>query len=152
LVEILSRAFYSMHDTKTPVFIGILAMSLNILFSYVFSWLFARAGWLPHGGLALANSTATGLEALGLLYLMRRRLDGIEGGYIIEGMFKALIATFVMAAALIGWKTVSVSAPVWLSAIGGILIGSCTFAAAALSLKINEFRMAAGYLKKRLAG
>ena len=102
LVEILSRAFYALHDTKTPVFIGILAMSLNVIFSYTFTWVFAQVGWMPHGGLALANSTATGLEALALLYLMRRRLDGIEGGYIIEGAARALIAAAVMAAALLG--------------------------------------------------
>ncbi len=45
LVEILARAFYSLHDTKTPVFIGILAMSLNVVFSYFFAWIFLRS-WL----------------------------------------------------------------------------------------------------------
>jgi len=152
LVEILSRAFYAMHDTRTPVLIGILAMSLNVLFSYTFTWLFARIGWLAHGGLALANSTATGLEAVALLYLMRKRLGGIEGRFIIEGTLKAAAATVIMAAALMGWRVVASPARVWVDALGGIMIGGGVFAAAALGLRISEFHSAASYLKKRLVG
>ena len=33
LVEILSRAFYSLHDTKTPVVVGVGAMTANLLLS-----------------------------------------------------------------------------------------------------------------------
>ncbi len=77
LVEVLSRAFYALQDTKTPVFVGIGAMSLNILFSLVFSVLFMSIGWLPFGGLALANSIATGLETAVLLVIMRKRLQGL---------------------------------------------------------------------------
>ena len=65
LVEILSRAFYSLHDTKTPVMVGAAAMSLNIILSYLLSAAFREMGWMPHGGLALANSIATGLESIG---------------------------------------------------------------------------------------
>ena len=35
-----------------------------------------QIGWMPHGGLALANSLATALEMVGLWYFMRRRLAG----------------------------------------------------------------------------
>ena len=69
--------------------VGIGAMSLNILFSYTFSAWFIRLGWMPHGGLALANTLATGLEAGVLFYLMRRRLGSLEGKIILEGMLKA---------------------------------------------------------------
>ncbi|MCK5429578.1 MAG: murein biosynthesis integral membrane protein MurJ, partial [Anaerolineales bacterium] len=93
VVEIVSRAFYALHDTKTPVFVGIAAMSLNVVFSYAFSALFFRIGWLPHGGLALANSLATALEMLGLLYLMRGRLNGIEGKSLLVGGFQAVAGT-----------------------------------------------------------
>jgi putative peptidoglycan lipid II flippase len=79
VVEIVSRAFYALHDTKTPVSVGVLAMSLNIGFSLLFSTFFIQAGWMPHGGLALANSLATGLEMAALLVIMRRRLNGLQG-------------------------------------------------------------------------
>jgi len=77
VVEILSRAFYALHDTKTPVIVGTIAMALNALFSFAFVALFSRIGWMPHGGLALANSFATALEAVALFVVMRKRLNGI---------------------------------------------------------------------------
>ena len=76
LVEILSRAFYAVHDTKTPVIIGTVAMGLNALFSFTFAWIFSQVGWMPHGGLALANSLAVSAEVLVLLLILRRRLNG----------------------------------------------------------------------------
>jgi putative peptidoglycan lipid II flippase len=80
VVEIVSRAFYALHDTRTPVAVGVAAMLLNLGFSLLFSALFTGWGLPPHGGLALANSLATFLEMVGLLYLMRRRLNGLGGG------------------------------------------------------------------------
>ncbi len=61
LVEILSRAFYSLHDTRTPVLIGVVAMGLNVVFSYLFSGVFSLIDWMAHGGLALATSLAVSL-------------------------------------------------------------------------------------------
>ena len=34
VVEVLARAFYALHDTRTPVIIGTIAMSLNIALSF----------------------------------------------------------------------------------------------------------------------
>ena len=36
LMEVLTRAFYAQHDTKTPVLIGAAAMGLNVVFSFTF--------------------------------------------------------------------------------------------------------------------
>ncbi len=93
VVEIASRAFYALHDTKTPVLVGSVAMSLNIAFSLAFVALFQRAGWLPHGGLAFANTAATTLEMGGLLYLMRRRLHGLESRHLAVGILQAAVAS-----------------------------------------------------------
>ena len=103
IVEIVSRAFYALHDTRTPVVVGVIAMSLNLVFSLLFSDLFRRIGWAPHGGLALANSVATYLEAFALLYLMRRRLGGLHGRSILAGFGQAGAAALVMWAVLVGW-------------------------------------------------
>ncbi|HWA15390.1 MAG TPA: murein biosynthesis integral membrane protein MurJ, partial [Gemmatimonadales bacterium] len=59
IMEVLTRAFYAQHDTMTPVLIGTAAMGLNVVFSFTFAWVFSKWGWMPHGGLALANSLAT---------------------------------------------------------------------------------------------
>jgi putative peptidoglycan lipid II flippase len=69
-LEIVTRAFYALHDTRTPVIVGAAAMGLNVLLSLLL------IGRLAQGGLALANSIATSLEALALAWLIRGRLDG----------------------------------------------------------------------------
>ena len=91
-VEILSRAFYALHDTKTPVIVGTIAMGLNVVFSITFARLFEQIGWIPVGGLALANSLATALEATALFIFMRRRLNGIEGRSILDGAWRVSVA------------------------------------------------------------
>jgi putative peptidoglycan lipid II flippase len=152
IVEILSRAFYSLHDTRTPVLVGIVVMSLNVLFSYTFSAIFIRLGWMPHGGLALANSLATGLEAGALIYLMRRRLGSIEGKIVLDGMMKASLATLVMGICLWGWLVWSEGQATWLVVGGGILIGAVVFGAVLAMLGVSEVRLVYGAVKRRLAG
>lgn len=152
LVEILSRAFYALHDTRTPVLVGIGAMSLNVIFSYGFAALFARLGWAPHGGLALANSAATGLEAALLLGLMRARLHGLEGRLVWAGVGRSLLAALAMLAGLLAWLAASTGQPVWLQAGAGVALGIAAYGIAALLLRVDEIYALLGALKRRLAG
>jgi putative peptidoglycan lipid II flippase len=150
IVEILARAFYAMYDTKTPVIVGASAMGLNIIFSLLFSAWFARIGWMPHGGLALANSLATGLEAACLYFLMRRRLGGIEGKYITKGAGQAFLATVVMAVVLWFWLGITMEQPVWLIGVGGVLLGGAVYGLCAWLLKVPEAHQIMAMVKRRL--
>ena len=138
VVEILARAFYALHDTRTPVAIGVAAMSLNVLFSILFSNLFTRLGWAPHGGLALANSLATLLEMVGLLVFMRRRLNGLEGKHIFKGSLQALAAALVMSLGLVAWMSLAGGSSVWLVVGGGLLVAAVLYGLCMLGLRIPE--------------
>ena len=48
-------------------------MLLNLGLSLTLPRLFDSMGWYPHGGLALANSIATTLEVIGLLWIIYPR-------------------------------------------------------------------------------
>ncbi|MDW8070871.1 MAG: murein biosynthesis integral membrane protein MurJ, partial [Anaerolineae bacterium] len=74
-LELITRAFYAIHDTRTPVGVGVAAMIANALLSVAFIASFRQLGWAPHGGLALANTLATTAEMGLLLYLLHRRLQ-----------------------------------------------------------------------------
>ena len=128
VVEITSRAFYALRDTKTPVVIGILTMGLNLVLSLLFTRLFLVLGWMPHGGLALANSLATFLEMIGLLILMRRRLDGMDGRLIWQGVRQAGVGAAAMAAVLGGWLRLSAGRPVLVVVLGGLVSGAAAYA------------------------
>lgn len=152
LVEILSRAFYAMHDTRTPVLIGTGAMSLNILLSYFFSFVFSVINWMPHGGLALANSTATVLEAIVLGYLMYRRLAGLNVRYIISGVLRSVGASFIMSIVLGIWIVIAQHSPAWFLAVGGVFLGGIVFVGAAFLLRINELQSVFQLVRMKLTG
>jgi len=137
-MEVLARAFYALHDTKTPVIVGVIAMSLNVVFSFAFAALFRGIGWMPHGGLALANSLATALETIGLLVLMRRRLGGIEGSRIWRGTLKGIAAALFMGLALWGWTFYFGERSAWLVGGGGIAMGGVVYGVMVTLLKVEE--------------
>ncbi len=138
LVEILSRAFYALKDTKTPVFVGVCAMGLNIGLSFLFSSIFERLGWQPHGGLALANSLATALESIVLISLMSKRLKGLQGGYIWKGVGISLLGTGLMIGGVLGWRAVVGSGSLWVELFGALLLGVAIYVGLMWVLKMPE--------------
>ena len=140
IMEVLTRAFYAQQDTRTPVIIGTVAMILNVLFSFWFSNLFMQIGWFPLGGLALANSFATALEASALFIVMRRRLNGIEENHIVRGFFAYALASLGMAIGLSFWMQASASLTRWLVALGGVALGGIIYGAALILLRVPEIQ------------
>jgi len=151
LVEILARSFYALHDTRTPVLIGMGAMSLNAGFSFLFSSLFQRWGWMPHGGLALANTLATALEMVGLVLIMRRRLGGLEGSLLWAGLGKALAAGALMAFGIWVWSSLAGNFPHWVFTLGGILIAIVVYSTGLAILKTEELRQLTEAIQKRFS-
>jgi putative peptidoglycan lipid II flippase len=150
VVEILARAFYALHDTRTPVLVGAATMSLNLILSVAFSSLFWRLDLPPHGGLALANSLATALEMIGLLFLMRRRLNGLEGPRIMLGVGQAAMASLVMSLILWSWLGLSENGPAWWVVAGGLLLGAGGYALVILAAGVAEARELVHALQRAL--
>ena len=136
MLEVLTRAFYAQRDTRTPVLVGASAMGLNVLLSIVFSALFARGGWMPHGGLALANSLATAVETGALFVLMRRRLGGMEGRRIGQGAAYAALGTAALCAAIIPYALRATTAAS--GVIGGVALGGSVYFVVMWLLRVPE--------------
>ena len=150
IVEIISRAFYALHDTKTPVLIGIAAMSLNLVLSIVFAEFFLRIDWMPHGGLALANSLATALESVGLLYLMRKKLGGLEGSMIWQSVRQAGLASLVMGVGLFFWLQFAPFASSIILTLGGVALGGLFYALGLWLQKTTELQALVSAVMRRL--
>ena len=150
VLEVLARSFYAIHDTKTPVFVGAGAMSLNVIFSFLFSAWFERIGWLPHGGLALANTVATAFEATLLYILMRKRLEGIRGKRVLDSLVKALIGGVLMGAALYGWLHLAGNRSLWVVGGGGVLVGTAVYLLSMVILRVDETREMYAFIKSKL--
>lgn len=150
LMEVLTRAFYAQHDTQTPVLIGTIAMGLNVVFSFAFSASFAAMGWMPLGGLALANSLATALEAAALFLFMRTRLDGLEGPYLLRGFGAAGLSTLGMALGLLAWIRLTGGLNRAIIALGGVVLGGLVYGLGVLALRVPEIKMLTRMVSTRL--
>jgi putative peptidoglycan lipid II flippase len=149
IMEILTRAFYAQHDTKTPVIIGTIAMGLNVVFSIAFSKLFTSIGWMPHGGLALANSFATALEAIALFVVMRKRLNGIEGTHILRGLISSIAAGLAMSLCIVGWLSFERDLSLWILTPMAVIIGGGVYFALLWILRVPELQyMLSGVLRR----
>lgn len=93
-LEILTRAFYAMHDTKTPVLVGIGAMGVNVALS------FALIGPLAQGGLALANSIATIAETAFLFFMLRSRIPVLDTRRILGSVARIAVGAGAMGGAI----------------------------------------------------
>lgn len=150
IVEIVSRAFYALHDTRTPVTVGVIAMSMNLGFSLLLTWLFGRIGWMPHGGLALANSLATFLESIALLVLMRRRLGGLEGNKILQLVWKAALAATGMGVIVALWLKLARAGNLVLSVVA-VVLGCLVYGGLLLLLGIPELKMLLAAVRRRFS-
>jgi putative peptidoglycan lipid II flippase len=90
-LRVFVSAFYSLQDTKTPVKVAVVAMLVNIIFSVILM----RTS-LEHGGLALALSLASTLQLFMLIFLLRKRLGGIEGRAIVNSILRSFLCSFIM--------------------------------------------------------
>jgi putative peptidoglycan lipid II flippase len=149
-MEVLTRAFYAQHDTKTPVIIGTIAMGLNVVFSVLFSNWFLQIGWLPHGGLALANSLATALEAATLFIVMRKRLGGIEGTFIGRGFGAAAISSYGMAVALSFWLDAVKRSSTLIITASSVIIGGIVYFAGMRLFRVREIKLLTSAVSNRL--
>ena len=106
-VEILTRSFYAMRDSRTPVIVSIAQFILKIALSILFlSIIFLNSvsvtaiSW-GLGALALSTSLAGLLEALVLLWLLQQRIGGLEIRMLGRFAGRVLLASGAMGVALL---------------------------------------------------
>jgi putative peptidoglycan lipid II flippase len=154
LLEILSRAFYALSDTRTPVVVGVASMVSNIVLSFILIRVMGDPNSLSRGtfaGLALANSLTTLLEAAALWWLLRRKIGGsLNDRYILDGAGRAFIAALVMGAVVFVLRVAADPYGVLLTTIVGGVLGALVFFALTLLLGVDEARSVPGIVLRRL--
>ncbi len=139
-LEIVARAFFAMHDTKTPLIIGGGTMLLNVGLSLTLPLLFVSLGWMAFGGLALANSLATTLEVVGLVWIMRGRLGGLEGRRSLSTVLRSSAAAALMGLVLVAFLAAFPDADALLLGMTGVILGAVVYFGAAWALGVEEAR------------
>lgn len=90
LRDILSRAFYSMQDTKTPMINAAIGMVLNIILNIILS------KYMGIGGLALATSIAATFTTVLLFISLRKKIGPFGMKQISISFLKILFASLIM--------------------------------------------------------
>ncbi|MCM3711644.1 murein biosynthesis integral membrane protein MurJ [Sporosarcina luteola] len=88
--EVLNRTFYSLQDSKTPMYNASISVALNIVLSLLLS------SYMGIGGIALATSISALFCSILLAIHLRRKIGsfGLKGNLVI--FIKATIASTVM--------------------------------------------------------
>jgi putative peptidoglycan lipid II flippase len=94
-VEIVTRAFYALHDTRTPVKVATLGMALNLGLGIVLVRVMGISG------LALATAIASTIEAIVLFSIGQRRAVGLNHAALIRSAATCLVAALAMGAVVL---------------------------------------------------
>ncbi len=142
-VKIASPTFYSLRDSRTPVIVSVLSVGANLALNL------ALVRVLGFKGLALGTGIAAILNSVVLLWLLRRRLAGLDGRRVFVSLLKIAGASAAMGLAAhitLGWLSALTPDGGELAKIvrvgGSITVALLVLAASARLLRIQEFNEA----------
>ena len=104
-VEILTRAFYALQDSRTPVVISVAQFILKIALSVILINIAVFGVQWGMGALAFSTSVASALEALVLFVLLYQRIGGFELRALLSFIGRALLAAAAMGGVLLVVRT-----------------------------------------------
>jgi putative peptidoglycan lipid II flippase len=99
---IAARSFYAQQDTKTPLYISIFAIALNIILAVWFTMNLGMGAY----GLAWAQSFVAFVEVMILFFVMSRRIPGLFDLVFVHAIMRMASATAFMA--IISYITVQI--------------------------------------------
>jgi putative peptidoglycan lipid II flippase len=152
-LKVLVNAFYALDRRKTPMFVSFLAVALNLLFNWIFTF---RLGW-GFRGLAFSTGCIATVNFLLLYALMRRHLGGLESRRMLVMLAKAAVAAAALAAVcaasshwlLADWVTQTLLSKLG-AVLGTVIVGALVFAGCGAVLHIDELKELQGAIKRRL--
>jgi putative peptidoglycan lipid II flippase len=146
-LEVVTRGFYALHDTFRPVVLSVAAMIINVVLSLVLAEAFRARGFVPFGGLALANTIATALETVALYVLLAWRVPELSLRPTLIASLKSTLAAVAMALAL--WVWLRVLGDGNIAALLAIVLGIAVYFGVAWLLRSEEVRYGVGLVSAK---
>jgi putative peptidoglycan lipid II flippase len=152
-LKVLVNAFYALDRRKTPMVVSLLAVGLNLLFNWIFTF---HLGW-GHRGLAFSTGLVATCNFLLLYALMHRQLGSLESARMLVSLLKVTAAGLALAAVcaasdrwlLADWATQTLwSKALWL--LGTILAAGGVYVVCAALLEVQELTSVFAALRRRL--
>lgn len=140
LFFLVARFYYALQDTKTPLYLSFFTIGFNIILSLILAPKYGVVG------LAAAQSVVATIEVVILYALLTRKLPSLGLPSIIDGSYKIVLATTIMASALylslVYWLTLQATdrgiviiAPKFLALLA---IGTAAYLIPCYLLKLEE--------------
>ncbi|WP_216644313.1 murein biosynthesis integral membrane protein MurJ [Fundicoccus ignavus] len=130
--EILSRAFYAMQDTRTPMINASIGVVVNIALTPLFSY------FLGVGGLALATSVSAIVTVILLAINLRKKIGAFGIANLVEIIIKIVISSTLMAIiAYFNYQQLLFVLPATVALFGAIMMGVIAYGLLIYFIKID---------------
>jgi putative peptidoglycan lipid II flippase len=152
-LKVLVNAFYALDRRKTPMLVSFIAVGLNLLFNWIFTF---RLGW-GYQGLAFSTGCVATFNFLLLYFLMQHQLKGLESRHLLSMLAKlalAMVPLVAVCAASSHWLLGDWQHQALLPKIAALLVtvtaGAGLFAASGILLHIEELKELRDAFMRRL--
>jgi len=153
-LKVLVNAFYALDRRKTPMLVSFLAVGLNLLLNWLFTF---RLGW-GHRGLAFSTGCIATVNFVLLYLLMRAQLKGLESRRFLILLAKVAAASAALIAVcaassrwlLADWQHQALL-PKIAALLATVIAGAGVFAACGILLHIEELKELRDAFKRRFA-
>ncbi len=148
--QILTRAFYSMQDSKTPMRSAVVAVFLNIILNLTLIWFMKTAG------LALSTAICSYFQVAILILILRRTLqkrgakNSILTGFI-SAIIKTITATLFMCIAIFAVLWISKNLPDIIKLLLTVPVAAGTYYLSAKFMHIEMLSMMFGENKNAIS-
>ena len=149
LFQLVSRVYFAMLDTRTPLYVSLASIPINIGLSFLLSHLYGVSG------LAMAASFVALLETVILLIIMRRRQGNFGEAQILRGFAPMVLAGGIMTA--IVYAAVKILVPLYAADRGFttlapkfallVLIGTVAYLIPCRLMRLREVKMFTGRVR-----
>lgn len=150
---LLNRVYYSLQDTKTPLLMGALSVTTNVILNLIL------IRFLQHRGLALGLSIATNISVFVSFIILRKKLTHIHGFTYLRAIIKNGVAAAIMGVvAYFGYFGVIALVPFMASRailklvvlLFSVLISMITYGLLSYAFGVGEVKMGVDMIKSRL--
>jgi putative peptidoglycan lipid II flippase len=154
--QLALRAFYALQDTRTTFLVNLVAVGVNAGANLLLFAVLPERWKIP--GLALGHAAHYTVGSAMLLFLLSRRIGGLDGARILRAVARMLVAGVVMflATTLVARGVELVLDAGFLrdlvTVAAGVGAGVATYLAAARLLRIEELGLLLDLVRRRRSG
>ena len=122
LLQIINRAFYALHDTRTPLVMAVVNIFINLVVEIPLLWKMGESG------MAVGTVVSFAVQAVLMLWMLNKKISGMELSSSLMSIAKMIFATAVMGAVCWGLKMSpiyphSVGRGSWVTQLGMLMAG-----------------------------